>query len=195
VRPAAHLRRVPRLGTPPHRLPTLTPPLGLIFPKRERLSAAQALRDIPAAAAAEGPALRLQSANFTPMPVEPPRGGAARSKPARGGGFFDLSQMRWRSGNSVTASAVPPAAAGTGGVGGSTNSLRWLLRGQSIPEGCGDVDADVDVEAAADGQAAAADGPAAAAGEQEEADAQLSGTESAGKGGSAANGTVTDTKK
>jgi hypothetical protein len=176
----------PRLSRPN---PACTPRLrgaraGLIFPKRERLSAAQALRDLPAAAAAEGPALRLQSANFTPAPVDAPGGGGGGKSSRLGGGFFDLSQMRWRSGNSVTA----PAAGGRGGppaAGGSTNSLRWLLRGQAIPEGGGDV------ETAGDGDSARSDlggGEAAAAGAAEAEDAGAAAGGDAVNGGAAAGG-------
>lgn len=116
--------------------------LCVIFPKKR--TARQALAQLPAAAGA-GP-LRIQSAHFTPRPDEPPGGPA----PAAGrlASFFDLTQMRWRSGGAAVGGAGAAAAAGSaadGGpgaavVGASAGSLKWLLRKDGIAEGEGDVE-------------------------------------------------------
>ncbi|KAI8476873.1 MAG: sugar efflux transporter for intercellular exchange-domain-containing protein [Monoraphidium minutum] len=160
--------------------------LCLLFPKKR--SAGAALRDLPAAAAAGPALLRLQSANFTPAPLDQTGGGGAR----KAGGFFDLSQFRWRTGNSFSAAAggaaaaaaAAVAAADAGGRGGgagaaSTNSLKWLLRSDTIEESPDD---DMEQQQAADaaagrgGGVGGGGGPAGGGGGGE---ARVSGSEDA----------------
>jgi hypothetical protein len=99
-----------------------SPPPGLIFPKKKSASPGGALQDLTAAAAGPGGFLRLQSAHFTPMPVD---NGAGRGG-ARGGlgGFFDLSQMRWRSGDSFVSRAASWRLGGS-----SKTNLRHIVEG------------------------------------------------------------------
>jgi len=153
------------------------PTKGLIFPKKR--TTRDALRDVPAAAAGNGPLLRLQSAHFTPRPVD-----QAGTAPPGGrglvGGFFDITKMRWRSGNSVTGGVTSELAGKQpSGIGGSTNSLKWLLRGDVIAEGGEDVEAgdaagdakklDGSGDAQADGGVTGLRISAAAGGDSEEA--------------------------
>lgn len=134
-----------------------------MFPKKR--SPGDALRDLPAAAAADGAMLRLQSAHFTPRPAEPDGGAAPAPGGRKLGGFFDLTKMRWRTGGSMSAAAGAAAAAsaglgGTKGLASSANSLRWLLRSDTIAER--DEDVEEQRQDGAKGAHDAADGHAAA---------------------------------
>ncbi|KAI8466413.1 MAG: hypothetical protein J3K34DRAFT_460906 [Monoraphidium minutum] len=77
--------------------------LCFIFPKRR--SPKDALQDLPAAAAAAGPMLRLQSAHYGPPPPRAvDNAGLAAPPRARGAGpFLDLTRMKWRSAESFVA--------------------------------------------------------------------------------------------
>ncbi|GBF91311.1 DNA-3-methyladenine glycosylase [Raphidocelis subcapitata] len=123
-----------------------------------------ALRDMPTAAAGGAHLVRLQSAHFDPMPLHQPP--AARG---RLGSFFDLAQMRWRSGADAGAAGAGAARGGralAGGFGGSTNSLKWLPPGDStIAESSDDVESAPEAApASGEGEGAAAAGAGAGAG-------------------------------